>query len=132
MTTKGETPKPDLLGHFEQRLLTAVMMLGGESYGVPIYDKVCELAEKRINQGSLYLTLDRMEEKGLLASRLSSPAKELRGKPKRFYRLTATGLHALEESVENAKRLSEIFDDNSGSIRRWLTKLARTKLVPQD
>ena len=128
MNTKTTT-KPESLGHFEQLVLTAIVTLGGETYGVPIYDKVCELAGRRVNQGSLYITLDRMEEKGLLSSRLSDPAKELRGRPKRFYRLMPAGFGALEESLENAKRLSEIFDDRSGSIRRWLK---RTRLVHQN
>ena len=104
MATKTETLKPETIGHFEQLLLTTIMMLGGETYGVPIYDKVCELAEKRVNQGSLYITLDRLEEKGLLSSRLSDPAKEPRGRPKRFYRLEVAGLAALQGSLENAKR----------------------------
>lgn len=125
MAMKGETPAPESLGHFEQLVMTAVMMLGGEDYGVPIYDKVSELAEKRVNQGSLYITLGRLNEKGLLSSWESDPAKELRGRPKRFYRLEAAGFRALEESIENAKRLSEIFDDNSGGMRRWLKKNAR-------
>jgi len=127
---KRELPAPETIGHFEQVILTAIMTLGGESYGGPIYDKVCELAERRVNMGSLYLTLDRLEEKRLLSSRQSDPAKEPRGRPKRFYRLETAGLRALEESVENAKRLSEIFDGNSGSVRRWLKK--RSKLVRQD
>jgi PadR family transcriptional regulator len=131
MITQKEGLKPEPLGHFEQVVLTAIVSLGGESYGVPIYDKVCDLAERRINLGSLYITLDRMEEKGLLASRLSDPAKEPRGRPKRFYRLQPDGFAALEESLANAKRLSEIFDDNSGSIRRWITK-RKTRLVRQD
>jgi DNA-binding PadR family transcriptional regulator len=120
--TKHEPQAPETVGHFEQLLLTSIMMLGGETYGVPIYDKICELAEKRVNMGSMYLTLDRMEEKGLLSSWYSDPAKEPRGRPKRFYRLETAGLNALQESLETAKRLSEIFDDNSGGIRRWLKK----------
>src|SRR5688572_23066801 len=101
--TKQELPAPESIGHFEQLLLTSIMMLGGETYGVPIYDKVCELAEKRVNMGSMYLTLDRMEEKGLLSSWYSDPAKEPRGRSKRFYRMETAGLRALEESIETAK-----------------------------
>ena len=56
--SKPEAPQPEVLGRFEQYLLTAVMALGGEAYGVPIYDKVCALSEKRVNLGSLYLTLE--------------------------------------------------------------------------
>src|SRR5438046_318412 len=111
MSTSPESTK-DTVGHFEQLLLTALMLLGGEAYGVPIYDKTCELAEKRVNTGAMYFTLDRLEEKKLLSSWHSDPAKELRGRPKRFYRLEPAGYRALEGTVSNAKRLSEIFDDN--------------------
>jgi PadR family transcriptional regulator, regulatory protein PadR len=120
---QNEMPARETVGQFEQYVLTAIMKLGGEAYGVPIYDKVCELAEKRVNQGSLYITLDRLEGKGLLSSWQTDPAKEPRGRPKRYYRLMPAGLRALEESLNTAKRLSEIFDDTSGSIRRWLKRL---------
>ena len=125
MSNKMDIERPDPLGHFELILLTAIMSLEGESYGVPIYDEVCALSEKRINQGALYSTLDRMEDKGLLVSRLSDPAKEPRGKPKRYYRLTPLGFCALEGSLENAERFKEIFDNKSRSVRRWLTKLPK-------
>ena len=128
MTTKPETPKPEMLGHFEQLILTAMTTLGPETYGVPLYDKLCAMSGKRVNQGSLYITLDRLEEKGLLASRQSDPKKEPRGKPKRYYRIEAAGLRALEESLDSAKRLSEILDQNSGSVRRWITNHARKVL----
>jgi len=121
MPTQIDDTKQDPLGHFEQQVLTAIVSLGGESYGVPIYDRVCEQTGRRINMGSLYITLDRMEEKGLLASHQSDPAKEPRGRPKRIYRLQQDGFEALEESLENAKRLTEIFEDNSRSIRKWFT-----------
>jgi PadR family transcriptional regulator, regulatory protein PadR len=128
---RDEQNKPDVLGHFEQLVLTAIVTLGGEAYGVPINDKVCELAQKRINMGSLYLTLDRMEEKKLLSSWHSDPAKEPRGRPRRFYRLEPAGLRALEQSLANAKRLSEQLDDNSGSIKPWLARQQK-KLVRQN
>jgi DNA-binding PadR family transcriptional regulator len=130
MTTRKTETKPETIGHFEQLVLTAILRLGGETYGAPIYDEVCNIAEKRVNLGSLYVTLDRMEEKGLLTSRWETPAKHHRGRPKRFYRLETAGLNALEHSLENAKRLSKIFDEKSGSIRRWLTK--RRSLVHQE
>jgi len=124
--TKRQLPPPETIGHFEQLLLTTIMIQGGETYGVAIYDKVCELAEKRVNLGSMYLTLDRMEKKGLLSSWYSDPAKEPRGRPKRFYRLETAGFDALRESLETAKRLAEIFDANSTAIRRWL----KTRIRP--
>src|SRR5438046_2613943 len=46
----------ETLGQFEQLILTAIKTIGKEAYGVPIYEKVCELSDKRINFGSLYVT----------------------------------------------------------------------------
>ena len=51
----------ETLGQFEQLILTAIKTIGKDAYGVPIYEKVCELSDKRINFGSLYVTLDRLE-----------------------------------------------------------------------
>jgi DNA-binding PadR family transcriptional regulator len=99
------------LGNFERIVMTAVLMLG-EGYGVPIYDKVTALSGKHVNQGSLYLTLDRLEAKGLLACRASDPAKEPRGRSKHYYSLTKAGLHAMKYSAENAQRLNELFEEH--------------------
>src|SRR5438045_5828088 len=117
MANDFDIQRPDPPGHFEQLLLTALLDLGGESYGMPILDKVTELAEKRINQGAFYTSLDRMEKKGLLETWLSDSKKEPRGRSKRYYRLTPLGFRTLEESLENAKRFGQIFDNRSGSIR---------------
>ena len=113
-------PMADSLGHFEELVLTAIMQLGGESYGAPIFEKACTIAGKIVNHGSLYVTLDRMTAKGLLSSRKTDPAKEPRGTSKTIYTLEPAGLQALENSLENAQRLREIVADTSGGIRKWL------------
>src|SRR5215467_15280333 len=97
----------ETLGQFEQLILTAIMTIGKGAYGVPIYDEVCRLAEKRINFGSLYVTLDRLERKGLVSSRLSDPRKEPRGKSKRFYQLKPDGERLLQESVATSLRVAD-------------------------
>jgi DNA-binding PadR family transcriptional regulator len=111
------------LGNFERLVMTAILMLG-ESYGVPIYDKVAALSGKHVNQGSLYLTLDRLEAKGLLACRASDPAKEPRGRSKHYYSLTREGMRAMAESAENAQRLNELFEEHSRRWRRLKAKLS--------
>src|SRR5689334_17183927 len=60
--------KLDALGPFEQLVLTAVYTLGDDAYGVTIHSKVSELAEKNANLGSIYITLDRLSDKGLVRS----------------------------------------------------------------
>ena len=112
----------ELLGPFEQLVLAAVMTLGKNAYGVPIYAEVSRLAERNINMGSMYVTLDRLEEKGFLSSWESDATSQRRGKPKRFYRLETPGMLALQESVGTAQRVSEAFE-KSRSL--WKPKRAK-------
>ena len=88
------------------------MALCDQAYGVPIHSKVCELADRQVNLGSVYVTLDRLQSKGYVASRVAEGLPR-RGKPKRVYRLEPAGLRALEESVETAARVSESFYESS-------------------
>lgn len=101
-----QMPKADSLGQFEQLVLTAILNLRNDAYGVTIHAKVEELSSpKTVSPGAVYVTLDRLEDKGLLASWLSDPTPERGGRSKRCYRLEALGEQALEESAVTAKRI---------------------------
>ena len=64
--------QPDSIGQFEQLVLTAVLSLKDDAYGVSIHAKAAELAKpKAVSLGAVYVTLDRLEDKGLISSRLS-------------------------------------------------------------
>lgn len=100
--------KPDSLGQFEQLVLTAILTLSDNAYGVTIHAKVMELARpKSVSLGAVYVTLDRLEDKGLAASWLSDPTPERGGRAKRCYRLEALGERALQESAVTARRVYE-------------------------
>ena len=104
--TVGEMGRLDSLGQFEQLILTAILALRDDAYGVTIHAKVQELATpKSISLGAVYVTLDRLEDKGFIVSRLSDPTPERGGRAKRFYRLEALGERALQESAVTAKRI---------------------------
>jgi PadR family transcriptional regulator PadR len=95
-----------VLGPFEQMVMSAILMLDGDAYGVSIHATVAELAApKKVSLGPIYVTLDRLEDKGLIASRLGDPTPERGGRAKRCYRLEAAGERALKESIAAAKRL---------------------------
>ncbi|MGH9621435.1 MAG: PadR family transcriptional regulator [Bryobacteraceae bacterium] len=101
-------PRLDSLGQFEQLVLTAILALRDDAYGVTIHQKVQELARpKSVSRGAVYVTLDRLEDKGFIASWLSDPTPERGGRAKRCYRLDALGERALQESAITAKRISE-------------------------
>ena len=98
--------RPDSIGQFEQLVLTAVLSLKEDAYGVTIHEKVGELARpKSISLGAVYVTLDRLEDKGLISSWLSEPTAERGGRAKRCYRMEALGERALQESAATAKRI---------------------------
>ena len=96
----------ETLGQFEQLVLTAILALGDNAYGVTIHVKVEELSRPRkIARGAVYATLDRMEDKGLIASWLSDPTPERGGRSRRHYRLEKHGEKALREAAMTAQRL---------------------------
>jgi DNA-binding PadR family transcriptional regulator len=98
--------KIDSLGQFEQLVLTAILALGDKAYGVTIHKKLEELSHpKSISLGAVYVTLDRLEDKGLIHSWLSDPTPERGGRSKRHYQLQALGERALRESVTTAQRV---------------------------
>lgn len=98
--------RAESIGQFEQLVLTAILTLYDEAYGVTIHARVQELAQpKAVSLGAVYVTLDRLEDKGLISSWLTEPTAERGGRAKRCYRLEAVGERALEESAATAKRV---------------------------
>jgi DNA-binding PadR family transcriptional regulator len=93
------------LGEFEQIVLVTVVRFRGKAYGVPIRKKVSELTGKDVSVGAVYTTLDRLEEKGLVVSHRGDPTPERGGRAKRFFKITAPGLRALEEAREVKQRV---------------------------
>lgn len=95
----------DLLGTFEQIVLLAVLDLADEAYGRSILRAVESALDRNrsVAAGAVYATLDRVEQKGLLTSRLEpgtptdgTPARG--GRARRYYRLTAPGIIALNDA----------------------------------
>jgi PadR family transcriptional regulator, regulatory protein PadR len=103
--------QPDSIGQFEQLVLSAILSLRDDAYGVSIHAKASELAHpKAVSLGAVYVTLDRLEDKRLIVSRLSDPTPERGGRAKRCYRLEALGERVLRESAVTAKRIWDVTD----------------------
>ena len=111
----------DSLGQFEQLVLTAVIRLGNNAYGVTIHDKVSQMsAPRRVSLGSVYVTLDRLEDKGYISSKLSDPTPERGGRSKRCYVIQAAGEQALQESAITARRMwDELAEAFGREIGQW-------------
>jgi DNA-binding PadR family transcriptional regulator len=98
----------DGLGEFEQRVLLAILRLGSESYSVPIVLELEERMGKSIAPAAVYIALRRLEEKGLVASRMA--LAEDSGRERRYFKLEDEGLERLRESRRELEALWEGLD----------------------
>ena len=77
------------LGEFEQIVLLAILRLGEFAYGVSIRDEIAACTGRAPAPGALYTTLDRLENKGMVGSRLVDPTPLRGGRAKRYFNVTA-------------------------------------------
>src|SRR5580658_2648712 len=86
------------LGEFELMVLLALMRLGDEAYGVPISREIEQRGGREAALGSVYAALERLEEKGLVTSRLGESTAVRGGRAKRFFRVTAQGVRGVRQT----------------------------------
>ena len=93
------------LGEFEQMVLLAILRLEGEAYGVSIRAEISNRTGRDIAPGALYTTLERLEAKGLLKSRVGDPTPERGGRAKRYYTVSGVGVRAIARAERAFRRL---------------------------
>jgi PadR family transcriptional regulator PadR len=103
------------LGEFELLVLLAAIRLGEEdAYAVSIMDDIERRTGRSVQRASVYVTLQRLEQKGLVASRLSDPLPERGGRPRRLVKVEPEGLAAVREaraSFSNMWRGLDLVED---------------------
>ena len=95
----------EILGAFEQAVLLAILRLGDEAYGRAVLKEVAERLKRDVAPGAVHATLERVEKKGLAVSRLGPGTPVRGGRARRFYRLQAKGLRALNDARATAENL---------------------------
>jgi PadR family transcriptional regulator PadR len=88
----------DTLGAFEQAVLLAVVRLGDEAYGRAILNEVQERLGREVAAGAAHATLERLEKKKLLSSRLGAGTPVRAGRARRYYQLQPAGVRALNDA----------------------------------
>ena len=99
--------KQDLPGGFEQLVMLAVAGLGEGAYGMTVRKALEERTERSVSLGAVYSTLDRLETKRYVTSVQAPGDAERGGRARRFFRLTAPGLRALNEGIQALDRMRE-------------------------
>jgi PadR family transcriptional regulator, regulatory protein PadR len=104
----------DVLGLFEQAVLLALVRptteLGKQAYGRAIFNEVQARLNREVAAGAVYATLDRLEQKGLISSRVGEgraweKSDSRGGNPRRYYAIEAAGVKALNEARAATERL---------------------------
>jgi PadR family transcriptional regulator, regulatory protein PadR len=98
------------LGEFEQLILLAILRLGDSAYTVTIRAEIASCARRQPARGALYTSLDRLEEKGFVRSRLGDPTPERGGRAKRFFTVTRAGRDAVIQAQRSYQRLLQGLD----------------------
>ncbi len=96
----------DYLGEFELVVLLALTRLGSGAYGASIHAEILERTGRDVSIPSVYVTLKRMEKKGLVRSSMGESDADV-GRPTRNYRLTEDGRAAIARSRALFQRLWE-------------------------
>ena len=95
----------EALGEFEQMVLLAILHLGDGVYGVPIVDEIQRRTGRAVAPAAVYVTLRRLEQKGLLTSWMGDSTPERGGKSRRCVKVTVAGLGSLRESRKALDRM---------------------------
>lgn len=97
----------DVLGEFEQLVMLTVLRLDAGAYTAAVRQELLERAGRDVSPGAVFTTLERLESRGLVASRYGEPTPERGGRRKRYYRLRAEGRRALSRSLDTMRRVAE-------------------------
>src|SRR5882672_3723834 len=88
----------DHLGGFEYVVILGLLRLSENAYGVTVRQEIEARTGREVSIGAVYATLDRLEAKGYVKSRLGDPTPERGGRSKRFFRVTAKGVKAVNRT----------------------------------
>ncbi|HLT80752.1 MAG TPA: helix-turn-helix transcriptional regulator [Cyclobacteriaceae bacterium] len=105
-----------VIGEFEELVLLAVCILDGEGYGVSVKNEVERHTGRSILLGAVHITLYRLQDKGLVESRLGGSTEKRGHRRKRLFRITQKGMEQLRASQEVRQKMWALIPElNLGS-----------------
>jgi DNA-binding PadR family transcriptional regulator len=88
----------EVLGTFEQAVLLAIIRLADKAYGRAILEEIETRLGREVAAGAVHATLERLENKGLVTSKLGAGTPIRAGRPRRYYRLERSAVSALNDA----------------------------------
>lgn len=90
----------EYLGELEELILLLILMLKDEAYGLAIRKALNEHANRTVTIGAVHGTVNRLESKGFVESKLGGATDERGGRRKRIFTLTSAGKNLLHKSQD--------------------------------
>jgi DNA-binding PadR family transcriptional regulator len=98
------------LGELEQLVLLALIQLGDTAYGVAVQREIARRTGRETSFATVYTTLARLEDKGLIGSRLGDATAERGGRRKKFFVVRPAGRSALRVSLRALRTMTRGLD----------------------
>jgi PadR family transcriptional regulator PadR len=93
------------VGSFEEQVMLAVVRTGTDAFGTNVRRELERVTSRDVTIGSVYITLDRLEAKGLVTSQRTAARATVASR--RVFAVTAVGARALVETRAMRERLWE-------------------------
>jgi DNA-binding PadR family transcriptional regulator len=90
----------EYLGEFEELVLTMVGILQEDAYGNAIVNEIKQRIGRESNLSAVHVTLYRLEDKGLIKSKMGGATQARGGRRKRIFTITSAGLSMLKVMKE--------------------------------
>ena len=94
----NEMRNRDSLSQQELLVVLAIMRLGDEAYGVPIAEEIGKHTGREVVLASVYLALERLEDKKLVRSQLGGATSVRGGRAKLYFKVTAEGVRQVRDA----------------------------------
>lgn len=105
----------DSLGEFELLVMLSALHLGPhEAYTVSIGDMIADRTGRRVRTANVYTTLQRLQAKGLVTTRMGESRPERGGKPRRLVTVLPEGVEAVRVTTRAVRALAAGLEDAIG------------------
>lgn len=98
---------PPVLGEFEQMVMLALLRIGADAYGAVVCAEIEKRSGRTISVSAVHTTLERLEQKALVKSRVGEPTPQRGGKRKRHYEVAPLGLKAVQASYRSLRGMAD-------------------------
>jgi PadR family transcriptional regulator PadR len=105
-----------VLGEFEQIVMLALLRLGSDAYGAAVCGEIEKRGRRDVSVSAVHTTLERLEQKGLLKSRLGDSTPQRGGKRKRHYEVAPLGLKSLQASYRSIRNMADGIEHLLGEL----------------